>query len=114
MPDGKGPSFLKSIALGTATIATLILTGCAGYHIVEEKDYQNVAKINGGEYELVNKAELAQLKTEAAIGRSVGRYQVYSRGFRTWRLDTATGEACLLLTTEADWKKPDTTARSCY
>jgi hypothetical protein len=31
----------------------------------------------------------------------------------TWRLDTTTGEDCILLTSEADWKKPETAAQGC-
>jgi hypothetical protein len=47
--------------------------------------------------------ELVALKT-------VGRYQQYANGGRTWRLDTATGQTCLLLAPDADWKKPEVSA----
>ena len=76
--------------------------GCGDYKVV-----------NSREYEVITKNELTQLKKEAEIGRSVGRYQTFARGIRTWRLDTATGENCLLLTSEEDWKKPDTAASAC-
>jgi hypothetical protein len=76
--------------------------GCGDYKIV-----------NSREYEVVTKVDLAQLKKEAEIGRSVGRYQIFTRGVRTWRLDTATGRSCLLLTSDEDWKKPDTAASGC-
>ena len=76
--------------------------GCGDYKVVDSR-----------EYEVITKAELAQLKKEAEIGRSVGRYQTFTRGIRTWRLDTATGSSCLLLTSEEDWKKPDTAASAC-
>lgn len=37
------------------------------------------------------------------------RYQVFkSESGETWRLDTATGETCLLLATAARWKKSST------
>ena len=45
---------------------------------------------------------------------AAGRYQIHTHGERTWRLNTATGYNCLLLTTEADWKKPDTKAQGCF
>lgn len=79
-----------------------ILYGCGDYKLVNSK-----------EYEVITKIELAQLKKEAENGRSVGRYQTFTRGIRTWRLDTATGSSCLLLTSEEDWKKPDTAASGC-
>ncbi len=57
--------------------------------------------------------DLTTLKHEAELGKSIGRYQVHVEGFRTWRLDTATGTICLLLSLEGDWKKPEIEAQSC-
>jgi len=34
-----------------------------------------------------------------------GRYQLYRQGKITWRLDTDSGEACILFATEAEWHK---------
>ncbi|HEY4378892.1 MAG TPA: hypothetical protein VGN01_01010 [Acidobacteriaceae bacterium] len=34
-----------------------------------------------------------------------GRYQLYRQGDITWRMDTNTGEACVLFATEAQWRK---------
>lgn len=62
---------------------------------------------------VISKAEYEQLKAAAALPKQVGRYQLHREGYRTWRLDTATGHNCLLLTTDDDWKKPETTAESC-
>lgn len=53
---------------------------------------------------VISKAEYDRLKAEAALGKQVGRYQLQREGFRTWRLDTANGSICLLLTTDYDWK----------
>ena len=41
------------------------------------------------------------------------KYQVYREGLRTWRLDTVTGETCLLLASEGDWKNPKTASMGC-
>lgn len=64
-------------------------------------------------YELISKTELARLRRDADLGKSVGRYQQYHQGWRTWRLDTATGSTCLLLTTDGEWKKPEIAAQGC-
>jgi hypothetical protein len=80
-----------------------------------------LTKVRTGEYrlvktsdfEIVPKSELAELKRAAETGRSVGRYQQYSRGVRTWRFDTASGQTCLLLTTQDDWKKEETKNEAC-
>jgi hypothetical protein len=85
-----------------------------GYRVVTSQEFTSVEKLRTGDYELIRKDQLEELKREAQLGKGVGRYQIYSRGFRTWRLDTATGATCLLLTTEVDWKKPETSASGCY
>jgi hypothetical protein len=91
----------------------LCVVGCGAYEVVPEDDYNVAQKVKSGQYELVKKDELSQLRQDAQIGKSVGRYQIYRSGFRTWRLDTATGRTCILLTTDDDWKKPDITLSSC-
>lgn len=35
-----------------------------------------------------------------------GRYQLYRQGNLTWRLDTNSGESCILFATDAEWRKP--------
>jgi hypothetical protein len=42
------------------------------------------------------------------------KYQIYKSGWRTWRLDSVTGATCILLTTDAEWKKPEIAAQGCY
>jgi hypothetical protein len=34
-----------------------------------------------------------------------GRYQLYRQGDITWRLDTNSGDACVLFATETQWRK---------
>lgn len=41
------------------------------------------------------------------------RYQSLANGGRTWRLDSATGSTCILLTSDRDWKNSETKAQSC-
>ena len=35
-----------------------------------------------------------------------GKYQVYRQGNITWRLNTETGQSCVLFATDEEWKKP--------
>ena len=92
------------------TSVALILGGC---EIVDDSDYETVQKIKSGQYSLIKNDELSLLKSQAELGKGVGRYQIHREGFRTWRLDTSTGKICLLLTAEADWKKPEIALQSC-
>jgi hypothetical protein len=85
----------------------------AGCEVVQGTELEAIKKLRTGQYELVKTDELAQLRQDASLGKSVGRYHQYNSGGRTWRLDTATGKTCLLLASEADWKKPDVAAQNC-
>ena len=35
-----------------------------------------------------------------------GKYQLYRQGNLTWRLNTDTGQSCVLFATDEEWKKP--------
>lgn len=91
--------------IGLLVLATCVLCGCEDYDIVDKS--QQV---------VISKREYEQLKAAAAAAQAkqVGRYQLHREGIRTWRLDTATGRSCLLLTTQWDWDSKDTkTQTSC-
>lgn len=76
----------------------LLLTGC----VVNTAEYDQVEKLRTGQYEIVDKNELSQLRHDAEFGRRTGRFQIFVRDQRTWRFDTAAGKACVLLTTTED------------
>lgn len=99
-------------------VFSLLLLVCvigmlASCDFVDDSDEALLAKAKSPDYELVKKDDLAELRQQADLGKSVGRYQIYRAGFRTFRLDTATGSTCILLTTTDDWKKPDTESQGC-
>jgi len=83
-------------------LSSFAVSGCDDYRLADKSKEV-----------VISKEEYEQLKASAALAKQVGRYQVHREGFRTWRLDTATGRSCLLLTTEADWKSAGSTASSC-
>jgi len=64
-------------------------------------------------YEAIRSDDLTQLKRQAEPGGNVGRYQLHQRGTRTWRFDTATGQICLLLAADSEWKDEKTKASAC-
>jgi hypothetical protein len=35
-----------------------------------------------------------------------GRYQLYRQGNITYRLDTSTGQSCIIYATDEEWKNP--------
>lgn len=42
-----------------------------------------------------------------------GHYQVYRQGNLTWRINTDTGQACVLFATEQEWRKPQVYRNGC-
>ncbi len=42
-----------------------------------------------------------------------GKYQLYRQGDITWRLNTDTGWACVLLATDAQWRRPRVYQQGC-
>ena len=42
-----------------------------------------------------------------------GKYQLYRQGDITWRLNTDTGNACILFATDAQWSRPEVYAHGC-
>jgi hypothetical protein len=90
---------------------TFLVWGC---EYVDDSDYAIVQKVKGGQFALIKADELSELKRLAELGKGVGRYQIHREGWRTWRLDTATGGICLLLTSDSDWKDPKVSAQGCY
>lgn len=83
-------------------LSSVMFSGCGKYKIVDLS-----------EYEVIKKVEFEKLKKDADIGRSVGRYQLQTIGYRTWKLDTVTGKTCLYLASEQDWKNNKMVLESC-
>ncbi len=42
-----------------------------------------------------------------------GKYQLYRQGDITWRLDTETGQTCVLFATHAEWRNPPVLQHGC-
>jgi hypothetical protein len=42
-----------------------------------------------------------------------GKFQLYRQGDITWRLNTDTGEACILFATDAEWRQPRVYQHGC-
>jgi hypothetical protein len=41
------------------------------------------------------------------------KYSLFNSGYRTWRVNAVTGDSCIALTTNFDWKSADTKRQSC-
>jgi hypothetical protein len=59
------------------------------------------------------KAEIVELKQTPKPERPEHHYELRSEGMRTWRFDSSTGETCVQLTSDADWKRKETKGQSC-
>lgn len=63
--------------------------------------------------ELQKELDVARREVEEAKSAKPDRYKIVKEGFRTWRLDSATGSLCLLLSSDEDWKDPKMAAQGC-
>lgn len=95
----------KALAWLVGVIVVLVWT------VAIASDHQAAAK-KANEV-TIPKAEYEKLKVDAMAAKQVGRYQMNREGTRVWRLDTATGESCLLLATEYDLKHDAKSEKSC-
>lgn len=101
---------MKTRTLALPFLAAFALSGCGDLDVVDKSKYDVVDK---SQYVAISKSEYEQLRAAALEAKQVGRYQIHREGFRTWRLDTATGKSCLLLTVDADWKGAAKDQTSC-
>ncbi len=83
----------------------LFFAGCDKY--VERSKYDGLQK----QLEETKK-QLEGVQRQLNEGRN-HKFSTFSQGPRTWRFDPTTGETCLLLNIEADWKRKATKAESC-
>jgi hypothetical protein len=97
-----------------------------GENVANSADSQQSSETNGSSANSTPKAIVAQVTQSdqaapaAAPGSDTispnppngmtfagaGRYQLYRQGNLTWRLDTDTGQSCVLFATDEEWKKP--------
>ena len=56
------------------------------------------------------KAEIVEIKTKPKVEH---HYELRNEGLRTFRFDSATGETCIQLASEPDWKRKGTKSQSC-
>ena len=70
-------------------------------------------RINSLEIEVKQlKDKVAELEQKQAAVPD-HHYELRNEGFRTFRFDPATGDTCIQLTSDADWKRKETKAQSC-
>jgi hypothetical protein len=56
-------------------------------------------------YTLPASETLSRNPPDRTILAGTGRFELYRQGDITWRMDTATGQACVLFATEAMWRR---------
>jgi cell division protein FtsB len=101
----------RRVFIGLVAVCVTVCLGGCGYEAVES---QELVRLKVAEAENTRlKQENARLKEQVTNLKSVGRFQIHQNGFRTWRLDTATGQDCLLLASQTDWKKAETSLQAC-
>lgn len=94
--------------------ACLFLAGCEEVGLIEKPKYDALQqKLNEAQQQLKDaQGELTKAQQQVSECQA-HKYQIYTQGARTWRLDSVSGKTCVLLASEQDWKNPKTTESSC-
>jgi hypothetical protein len=66
---------------------------------------QNRSQSQSSVYTLPASETLSRNPPDRTVLAGSGRYELYRQGDITWRMDTATGQACVLFATEAMWRR---------
>jgi hypothetical protein len=92
----------------------LSLEGCEEAGFVRKDKYDaSQAQLKKTQEELQKSQEELKKAQQQLLEVQTHKYQIYTQGWRTWRLDSATGKTCILLTSQQDWKRPETTPQGC-
>jgi hypothetical protein len=87
----------------------LFLSGC-----VSQTEYDSLQKKLGEtSKELSETKDSLKKSQDQLVDLQAHRYQTFTTGGRTWRLDSAKGSSCVLLAADQDWKNAKTKEQSC-
>ena len=108
---GRRPRTLRPVRANVIAVCLFAssVTGCGPVELVDPYEAEVLTKVRAGSHELISTSEIAELRARGGAGR----YEIFTRGIRTWRFDSATGAYCLMLTSDADWKSRDAQQSSC-
>jgi hypothetical protein len=100
--------------------ATVAMTGCLLFCLTGCNAYIEKSKYEESQRELQKtRAELEETKKQLQEAQKqindlpAHKFSTYRDGPRTWRFDSATGQTCILLAPEWDWKNKETKSQSC-
>lgn len=92
---------------------TLLLSFCillSSYNCDPQKQDERITSLEAEVTQL--KADITELK-QRQESTPQHHYELREDGLRTWRFDPATGDTCIQLTSDADWKRKQTKSQSC-
>jgi hypothetical protein len=75
-----------------------------------QKQDQRISSLEADVKQLKDKVAELERKQTATTEH---HYELRNEGFRTFRFDPATGDTCIQLTSDADWKRKETKSQSC-
>lgn len=92
------------------------LTSCSS----ETLGYVDKSRLDASEKKVADiQKELTDTQDKLALSQKVAsdcqahKFSMFQSGGRTWRLNTVTGESCIALTSNADWKTKQAMQQSC-
>ncbi len=90
-------------------LSFLLSRGCE-----QKSEYEAVReKLEDTTKQLTEAKESLKKSQDQLSDLQAHRYQTFTNGERTWRLDSVKGSSCILLTSDQDWKNGKTKTQSC-
>jgi hypothetical protein len=90
---------MKRKVLVLIMASLMVMAGCADLGYVEKNKFDELQKKLEESEKKLEESEKQNAEFEAH------RYSIYRESWRTWRMDAVSGKTCILLTSQADWKK---------
>lgn len=100
----------KRRLLGALTVFSCVLFSAC----VQKTEYDALQrKLDSTAQELAEAKDSLKKSQDQLADLQAHRYQTFTTGGRTWRLDSAKGTSCVLLASEQDWRNAKTKEQSC-
>jgi hypothetical protein len=108
-PQTSAPSTSQTVVYPAPAVQTVPVTP-------ETTQSQNDAQISQGQTTQDGTSAADTISPNPPNGMvfaGKGKYQLYRQGDLTWRLNTESGQTCIIFATDDEWKKPKVSRAGC-
>jgi hypothetical protein len=104
VPSGERPVVPETVTEQSAPVTQVASAAVAQAQMSGSGDAQTSA--SGGD-------TISPNPPNGVVFSGTGKYQLYRQGNLTWRVNTETGQSCIIFATDEEWKKPKVYRAGC-